>query len=69
MNQTDSTIDISHSEPEPCELCLGAQMIDATECCGSPFVESAEEHGYRCFRCHAFYHSRKCPECQGGDKE
>lgn len=52
-------------EPEPCELCLGAGKIDSTECCGSPFIESRYEHGYRCFRCRKVYHSRQCPECQG----
>lgn len=62
--------DISYPEPEPCELCFGMGRLDFTPCCGLPFVETEDAHGYRCFRCKAPYSSRKCPECQGeGVKE
>lgn len=56
--------DISYAEPVECDLCEGEEKIDATPCCGSPFVENGR--GYHCFRCQKQYASRKCPECEDG---
>lgn len=55
--------DISYAEPVVCPLCLGVGKIDATPCCGSPYVEN--QRGYHCFRCHKQYLWNRCPDCDG----
>jgi DnaJ-class molecular chaperone len=55
--------DISYPDPVECPLCKGEGEINATPCCGSPFVDMGTD--FKCFRCVERYASRDCPECGG----